>query len=100
MAIVIPSKNIYSINFDPVIDNSISKVEISANEPQIINDTENVYSDNVNANESGAIQTAQQRYCSFENDGSVTQYYASYISIKPIYSKKKIKISKNSNNAR
>ncbi len=100
MAIVIPSKNIYSINFDPVIDNSISKVEISANEPQIINDTENVYSDNVNANESGAIQTAQQSYCSFENDGSVTQYYASYISIKPIYSKKKIKISKNSNNAR
>ncbi len=28
MAIVIPSKNIYSINFDPVIDNQIDKVEV------------------------------------------------------------------------
>lgn len=41
MAIVIPSKNIYSINFDPVIDNNISKIE--ANETSInIYDNKNV----------------------------------------------------------
>lgn len=96
----IPSKNIYEKENQKVIDNVISKVEVDTYEPQIINDTGNVYNDNVNANENGAIQTAQQSYCVSESDGSITQYYASYISIKPTYSKKKIKIPKNSNNAR
>lgn len=47
MAIIIPSKHIYSKNFDPVIDNNISKTEVNTNKPQIINDTENVYNETV-----------------------------------------------------
>ena len=42
MAIVIPSKHIYSRSFDPVIDNNISKVEIQEEEPSIIESNEPV----------------------------------------------------------
>lgn len=47
MAIIIPSKNIFSKSFDPVVDNNIDKVEVELNEPQIVNDTENVYNETV-----------------------------------------------------
>lgn len=42
MAIVIPSKHIYSKTFDPVIDNNIGKVEIGAKTPSIITKNEAV----------------------------------------------------------
>lgn len=40
MAIVIPSKNIYSINFDPVIDNQIDKVEFTEKQASIVESQE------------------------------------------------------------
>lgn len=42
MAIVIPSKNIYSINFDPVIDNQINKVEFTEKQASIAESQEEV----------------------------------------------------------
>ncbi len=42
MAIVIPSKNIYSINFDPVIDNQIDKVEFTEKQASIVESQEEV----------------------------------------------------------
>jgi len=47
MAIVIPSKNIYSINFNPVIDNQIDKVEVSVNAFKEVKDFDTIiYSEN------------------------------------------------------
>lgn len=34
MAIIIPSKNIFSKSFDPVVDNKIDKIEVTAREPK------------------------------------------------------------------
>lgn len=50
MAIVIPSKHIYSKTFDPVIDNNISKVEITAMEcSEQINYRARVYDNDFNS---------------------------------------------------
>lgn len=47
MAIIIPSKHIYSKSFDPVIDNNIDKIEAEEKVPQIINQKNtNVYTYN------------------------------------------------------
>lgn len=43
MAIVIPSKYIYSKSFDPVIDNQISEIEIGIKTPTIVIKNETVY---------------------------------------------------------
>lgn len=48
MAIVIPSKNIYSKSFDPVIDNNITSAEISVKENNFLYADEDVYSQNFN----------------------------------------------------
>ena len=47
MALVIPSKNIYSINFDPVIDNNIDKVEVNSKDISIIVDPNFQYTEEI-----------------------------------------------------
>lgn len=44
MAIVIPSKHIYSKSFDPVVDNNITSAEISVKKSNFLYDDEDVYS--------------------------------------------------------
>ena len=45
MAIKIPSKHIYSINNQKVIDNQVDKIEIPVKVPQLVNAMENVYNE-------------------------------------------------------
>lgn len=102
MAIVIPSKHIYSKNFDPVVDNNIDKVEIQAQKPQIINDSGLIYNERitnsfvqekqvVNSNQDERILDQQGRY-----------WQIAYVEILayPTYTTKTYKIPKSENNSR
>lgn len=67
MAIVIPSKNIYSIKFDPAIDNQIDKVEVSVNAFKEVKDFDTIiysenYTDFNSANNQGFSDKAYKQY--------------------------------------
>lgn len=88
MAIVIPSKHIYSKSFDPVVDNSIDKVEVSANE--VVPDNhydETVYNEDfdVSSYTSGILQI-DYKY-EYRNIMNLNQYHyaCAYVNMVPYY---------------
>lgn len=107
MAIVIPSKHIYSKSFDPVVDNNIDRVEANSIKPSTIYDYNTIVynadftdlglylpdnydlkADNKSAHQTPATQPEMY-------------YYAeaiSFVNIRPAYTTVSIKIPKNQNN--
>lgn len=102
MAVIkIPSKHIYSKNFDPVIDNNIDKIESELSVPIITNKNGDVYNEQLR--NGFYLEEAQTSKKGFVH--SVTSNFKqslifriAYISILPQYIKKQIKIPVNSNN--
>lgn len=105
MAIVIPGKNIYSINFNPVIDNQIDKVEVEAITPSNLYDYDTiVYNEDVTA---GLIDFSpvenydlKANYREGENAGTspLTRNYReaiSFVNIQTAYATLSIKVPKN-----
>lgn len=106
--IVIPSKHIYDMRNEKVIDNQIDKVEVLSNTIEIINGTENVY--NISYDEPFVEGDAQYNI----GIGSILSYsdpseavvpgkedaFFAYVSLKPTYITKYIEIPKTQDNAR
>lgn len=103
--IVIPSKHIYDMMNEKVIDNQIDKVEVPYNAVKIINGTENVYNisydepfvegeaqDNIGI---GSILNVQNPVVAGTDDA-----FFAYVSLKPTYITKYIEIPKTIDNAR
>ena len=103
MAIVIPSKNIHSINFDPVIDNQIDKVEIEAKE--IVPDNhyeETVYNEAIIENINNKTQFSENIWNYGRKNIQAPMVYTVYISqivFRPRYITKMIQIPINQKNS-
>lgn len=107
MAIVIPSKHIYSKSFDPVIDNNIDRVEVNAITPSNVYDYDTIV---YNADFTDLGSYLPDNYDLKADNKSVHQtpatqpemyYYAeaiSFVNIRPAYTTVSIKIPKNQNN--
>lgn len=100
MVIVIPSKNIYSINFDPVIDNQIDKVEFEVKNVVLNNYyDEPVYDEKISsANHfDGAFQDNIDGYADYSRGGGLV---AAYVAVTPYYTRKQFAIPKTTGNSR
>lgn len=101
VVIIIPSKRIYSKNFDPIIDNNIDKVEVALNEPQLITNTENVYSETINSFPSDESQIAYETLAVHQTIIGATDYTiysARYTKIIPQYVNREIFVPISSQN--
>lgn len=104
MAIVIPSKNIYSIGFDPVIDNQIDKVEANIKAVEIINDIKNVHNEQIidiplNDNTIKNYNSIAYHQTIIGGDDE-TSFFANYIEVTPRYAHSKIYIPVYENNSK
>lgn len=106
MAIVIPSKNIYSINFDPVIDNQIDKVEVETITPSTVYDYDTIVFNKDYTNLGLYLPDnydlkADSRQIHQDNTQGNWYYYAeaiSFVNIRPAYTTVSIKVPKNQSN--
>lgn len=80
MAIVIPSKHIYSKSFDPVIDNNIDKVEATIKEQSIVESQEEVAKETITSFINGTISTIEK----FNGFASGNNANATYIKVEDI----------------
>lgn len=105
MAIIIPSKHIYSKSFDSVIDNNIDKIEINEIIPSTVYDYDTIV---FNANYTDLGLYLPDNYDLKADNKSIHQdntqgnwyYYAeaiSFVNIRPAYTTVSIKIPKNQN---
>ena len=101
MAIIIPSKNIYEINNQKVVDNEVDKIEVSAKNASIISDTKIVYNERINS--SAKDDDKQSHYTHNERtiSGMGTQNYTAvaYVEETPKYDTVTITIPKHIGNA-
>ncbi|MCM1437795.1 MAG: hypothetical protein NC131_01095 [Roseburia sp.] len=102
MAIVIPSKHIYSKSFDPVIDNNISNVEIEVKKPQLAIKEDAIAKQTIESDfNEGEIQPSigDKSHLIAGSDGYRANYDAfAYISLTPIYAQTQIQINKQQTN--
>lgn len=95
--IQIPSKNIFSIDNQKVVDNQIDKIEVSAKEPTIVNDTQNIYNKTI---EGAFVDGATQKGEAVANGADIGAYpiyehvNVAYIEATPIYITKTIIVPK------
>lgn len=101
MAIIIPSKDIYEINNQKVVDNEVDSVEVEVKNASIINDTKNVYT----SIEKFVFSTSKSQNSGLAGNGAPTDgdnFYwyanAAYIEETPIYLRRTVKIPKLLNN--
>lgn len=102
MAIRIPSKHIYDIDNQKVIDNVIDNVEVHIKAPQLISATENVYNESVSSGFATGTAQDNQKYAyitktqTYGNSG----YAYSYVQITPTYLTKTFIVPKSVQNSR
>lgn len=87
MAVIkIPSKHIYSIDNQKVIDNKVDKIEVKVKEPQIVSATENVYNETVT---SGFYDDGVSEGINVDTysggDVYTPDYWVSYVRVYPKY---------------
>lgn len=99
MAIIIPSKHIYAVDNQKVIDNQVDKIEVQTYAPQIISATENVYNDRVFV-PSWFEGNTQSEHASYSIGGSSTYKLALVISVVPYYTTRTFLIPKSIANSR
>lgn len=80
MAIVIPSKHIYSKTFDPVIDNNVAKVEIGVKTPSVITQNDTVAEKTVEDFKDGSPNIIQK----FNGYAAGDELNATYIRVEEI----------------
>lgn len=101
--ILIPSRCIYSIDNQKVIDNQVDKVEVEQKDPQIVNDSENVYNEKVECQAVWAESQSQSNH--MEKDvmlgGEIIMSLSAvaYVEVTPSYIMQKFTIPKTANNS-
>lgn len=96
MAIIIPSKNIYSINFDPVIDNQIDKVEVETADVTPDNHySETVYNEDVYSGFTLNSQSDQDKQSKLYNSVVTVNNPVVYAYAAAIYADGQYYLSKN-----
>lgn len=101
MAIIIPSKDIYEINNQKVVDNEVDNVEFAAKNPSIISDTKIVYDEKINADPIDDEKQSEYTYEQVEVAplGVAPQTAFAYVEETPKYDNIEITIPKSIKNS-
>lgn len=103
MAIIIPSKHIYEIKNNKIIENRINKVEVNATQVKPFNEFDTVvYSENVDINQNSIVESEETPRLAIDTQLGANAYHYAYVYFRNEvkYLKHTITLPKVSNNKR